>query len=64
MWFDLLVAGDCDLPLGMENGDVADEAITASSSYVPNVGPQNGRWVFFPIAIFPFFPTCQRPITL
>ncbi|XP_059473553.1 discoidin domain-containing receptor 2-like isoform X2 [Neocloeon triangulifer] len=34
---------DCDLPLGMENGDIPDAAITASSSYWSNVGPQNGR---------------------
>nr|CAI5859953.1 unnamed protein product [Callosobruchus analis] len=27
----------------MENGNIPDDAITASSSYVPNVGPKNGR---------------------
>ncbi|XP_025835674.1 discoidin domain-containing receptor 2-like [Agrilus planipennis] len=27
----------------MESGAIPDEAITASSSYVPNVGPKNGR---------------------
>ncbi|KAF5282399.1 hypothetical protein FQA39_LY17596 [Lamprigera yunnana] len=27
----------------METGAIPDEAITASSSYVPNVGPKNGR---------------------
>lgn len=39
------VAGGCDRPLGMESGAIPDEAITASSSYVPNVGPRNGRFV-------------------
>lgn len=29
----------------MESGEIPDEAITASSSYVPNVGPKSGRWV-------------------
>ncbi|XP_017777041.1 PREDICTED: discoidin domain-containing receptor 2-like [Nicrophorus vespilloides] len=33
----------CNEPLGMESGDIPDEAISASSSYVPNVGPKNGR---------------------
>ncbi|XP_060534695.1 discoidin domain-containing receptor tyrosine kinase B-like [Cylas formicarius] len=33
----------CNEPLGMESGKIPDEAITASSSYVPNVGPRNGR---------------------
>ncbi|XP_044269644.1 discoidin domain-containing receptor 2-like [Tribolium madens] len=33
----------CNEPLGMESGTIPDEAITASSSYVPNVGPRNGR---------------------
>ncbi|XP_021920261.1 discoidin domain-containing receptor 2-like isoform X2 [Zootermopsis nevadensis] len=33
----------CDFPLGMESGSVPDSAITASSSYVPNVGPHQGR---------------------
>ncbi|XP_063224924.1 discoidin domain-containing receptor 2-like [Bacillus rossius redtenbacheri] len=35
--------GSCDAPLGMEAGAIPDSAITASSSYVPNVGPHNGR---------------------
>lgn len=35
--------GHCNEPLGMESGAIPDEAITASSSYVPNVGPRNGR---------------------
>jgi hypothetical protein len=39
----LFFAGSCDYPLGMESGDVPDSAITASSSYVPNVGPHQGR---------------------
>ncbi|XP_069672630.1 discoidin domain-containing receptor 2-like isoform X2 [Periplaneta americana] len=33
----------CDYPLGMESGDIPDSAISASSSYVPNVGPHQGR---------------------
>ncbi|KAI5730446.1 hypothetical protein M8J76_013756 [Diaphorina citri] len=37
---------DCDSPLGMESGQIPDSAITASSSYVPNVGPRNGRKSF------------------
>ncbi|XP_039286233.1 discoidin domain-containing receptor 2-like [Nilaparvata lugens] len=38
-----LYLGDCYHPLGMESGQLPDAFITASSSYVPNVGPQNGR---------------------
>ncbi|XP_039286881.1 discoidin domain-containing receptor tyrosine kinase B [Nilaparvata lugens] len=34
---------ECDGDLGMETGEIPDNAVTASSSYVPNVGPQNGR---------------------
>ncbi|XP_014291847.1 discoidin domain-containing receptor 2 [Halyomorpha halys] len=33
----------CENPLGMEAGTIPDEAVTASSSYVPNVGAKNGR---------------------
>ncbi|XP_054275589.1 discoidin domain-containing receptor tyrosine kinase B-like [Macrosteles quadrilineatus] len=33
----------CDSSLGLESGVVPDSAVTASSSYVPNVGPQFGR---------------------
>ncbi|XP_071055936.1 discoidin domain-containing receptor 2-like isoform X2 [Onthophagus taurus] len=33
----------CNEPLGMESGAIPDDAISASSSYVPNVGPRNGR---------------------
>ncbi|XP_066592503.1 discoidin domain-containing receptor 2-like [Prorops nasuta] len=33
----------CNKSLGMETGDIPDSAITASSSYVTNVGPKNGR---------------------
>ncbi|XP_019870769.2 discoidin domain-containing receptor 2 [Aethina tumida] len=43
---DILDAFDarfCNEPLGMESGAIPDDAITASSSYVPNVGPRNGR---------------------
>lgn len=39
----LFFPGACDLALGMESGDIPDGSITATSSYVPNVGPQNGR---------------------
>ncbi|CAH1390364.1 unnamed protein product [Nezara viridula] len=35
--------GGCENPLGMETGAIPDEAVTASSSYVPNVGAKNGR---------------------
>lgn len=37
------VTGSCNEPLGMESGAIPDEAISASSSYVQNVGPKNGR---------------------
>ncbi|XP_063234140.1 discoidin domain-containing receptor 2-like [Bacillus rossius redtenbacheri] len=33
----------CDAALGMQSGDIPDSALSASSSYVPNVGPRNGR---------------------
>ncbi|XP_067204173.1 discoidin domain-containing receptor 2-like isoform X2 [Linepithema humile] len=33
----------CNQSLGMESGDIPDSAITASSSYVTNVGPRYGR---------------------
>ncbi|XP_030749346.1 discoidin domain-containing receptor 2-like [Sitophilus oryzae] len=36
-------AKQCNRPLGMESGTILDDAISASSSYVPNVGPRNGR---------------------
>ncbi|XP_076764244.1 discoidin domain-containing receptor tyrosine kinase B [Xylocopa sonorina] len=36
--------GQCILPLGMEEGKIPDDAITASSSYeTKSVGPQNAR---------------------
>ncbi|KAI4474000.1 hypothetical protein M0802_015839 [Mischocyttarus mexicanus] len=36
--------GQCMLPLGMEEGRIPDDAITASSSYeMKSVGPQNAR---------------------
>lgn len=41
------VSGSCNQSLGMESGDIPDSAITASSSYVTNVGPRNGRWVHY-----------------
>ena len=38
------VFGQCILPLGMEEGRIPDNAITASSSYeTKSVGPQNAR---------------------
>ncbi|XP_076248235.1 discoidin domain-containing receptor 2-like [Calliopsis andreniformis] len=38
------VFGQCILPLGMEEGKIPDDAITASSSYeTKSVGPQNAR---------------------
>lgn len=37
-------SAQCIAPLGMENGAIRDEDITASSSFDSgNVGPQNGR---------------------
>ena len=37
-------ARECNLPLGMEEGTIPDEAISASSSYeTKSVGPQNAR---------------------
>ncbi|XP_050301112.1 discoidin domain-containing receptor 2-like isoform X2 [Anthonomus grandis grandis] len=33
----------CNEALGMESGSISDDSITASSSYVSNVGPKNGR---------------------
>nr|XP_050858439.1 discoidin domain-containing receptor 2-like isoform X1 [Vespula vulgaris] len=38
-----LVIRSCNQSLGMESGDIPDSSITASSSYVTNVGPRNGR---------------------
>ncbi|XP_012140223.1 discoidin domain-containing receptor 2-like isoform X1 [Megachile rotundata] len=38
------IFGQCILPLGMEEGKIPDDAITASSSYeTKSVGPQNAR---------------------
>ena len=35
----------CEEDLGLESGELGDEALTASSSYDPaNVGPKNARW--------------------
>lgn len=40
-----IVLGQCILPLGMEEGKIPDDAITASSSYeTKSVGPQNARY--------------------
>lgn len=37
------ITESCNEPLGMESGAIPDDAISASSSYVQNVGPKNGR---------------------
>lgn len=37
--------GNCNSPLGMESGDIADFQITASSAHdIGNVGPQHARY--------------------
>ncbi|XP_024936417.1 discoidin domain-containing receptor 2 isoform X2 [Cephus cinctus] len=42
--FESHFIGQCILPLGMEEGKIPDDAITASSSYeMKSVGPQNAR---------------------
>ena len=39
-----LLVDECKLALGMQSGEIPDEAITASSSYDnESVGPANGR---------------------
>ncbi|XP_066156834.1 discoidin domain-containing receptor 2-like isoform X1 [Euwallacea fornicatus] len=46
LWIDAARGFDirhCNVPLGMESGTIPDDSITASSSYVSNVGPKNGR---------------------
>ena len=52
------VSGACNQSLGMESGDIPDSAITASSSYVTNVGPRNGRWAhyFYDVPLFVVVP--------
>lgn len=41
----MMILEKCILPLGMEEGRIPDEAITASSSYeMKSVGPQNARY--------------------
>lgn len=40
-----MISGQCIIPLGMEEGKIPDNAITASSSYeMKSVGPQNARY--------------------
>jgi hypothetical protein len=42
---EITILEKCILPLGMEEGKIPDEAITASSSYeMKSVGPQNARY--------------------
>ena len=41
----LIFADFCEEDLGLESGELGDEALTASSSYDPaNVGPKNARF--------------------
>ena len=37
--------GECNVPLGISNGSIPDEALTASSSHDVIVGPHNARLV-------------------
>ena len=38
------VSDSCDVPLGLEDGSLKDEALSASSSYdEASVGPKNAR---------------------
>ena len=42
---DFQFADFCEEDLGLESGELGDEALTASSSYDPaNVGPKNARF--------------------
>ena len=42
----MLISDSCNAELGAENGDLTDDAFSASSSYDPlNVGPHHARWV-------------------
>lgn len=36
--------GQCSAALGMENGEILDEDITASSMYDPSLGPKHARY--------------------
>ncbi|XP_029202215.2 uncharacterized protein LOC114966489 [Acropora millepora] len=38
-----LVAGDCEAPMGMENGRIPDSALTAASSYSASYSASKGR---------------------
>ena len=41
----LIFVDFCEEDLGLESGELGDEALTASSSYDPaNVGPKNARF--------------------
>ena len=35
------------MALGMQSGSIPDQAISASSAYVPNVGAKNARFALF-----------------
>ena len=41
--FSLPFAGDCQDALGMQEGGIPDEAITASSSLTSQLGPASAR---------------------
>lgn len=43
LMFLFFVAEECDAALGMESGGIPATSINATSSYVPNVGPDYGR---------------------
>lgn len=46
--FFSIITAQCIAPLGMENGLIPDEDITASSSFDhSNVGPHHGRYITF-----------------
>lgn len=59
-----LFSDECDAPLGMESGTIPDEAITASSSYVPNVGPKNGRYRDSSISLLSILDTYKSLIVM
>ena len=43
-WFPFSFSEQCNQQLGMEDGSIPDEAITASSTHhAKSVGPQNAR---------------------
>ncbi|XP_076649436.1 discoidin domain-containing receptor 2 [Halictus rubicundus] len=42
-WCHCYDLGQCTAPLGMENGEIPDEDISASSMYDPSLGPKHAR---------------------